>query len=35
VNTVRAFIAQASPFHRIVFCCFSAKDLQVYEALLK
>jgi O-acetyl-ADP-ribose deacetylase len=35
VSTARAFISQSSSLRRILFCCFSASDLQVYQALLK
>lgn len=34
VNTVRAFGASQSSVQEVTFCCFSERDLQVYEELL-
>ena len=35
VAEVRAFMQQPSSLKRVVFCCFSERDLEVYERLLK
>ncbi len=34
VETVRAGLAHAPTIERVVFCCFSAQDLRVYERVL-
>lgn len=34
VSTVRAAIEEFPTFDEIIFCCFSARDLQVYQAIL-
>lgn len=34
VSEVRAFMEQPSSLKRVVFCCFSDRDLEVYEGLL-
>lgn len=34
VATVRAALAEMSSIHEVVFCCFSASDLQLYQRLL-
>jgi O-acetyl-ADP-ribose deacetylase (regulator of RNase III) len=34
VNAVRAFVAGNATLREVIFCCFSAGDLSVYEALL-
>lgn len=34
ITTVRAFIQRPSSLERIIFCCFSPKDRQVYLELL-
>lgn len=34
VNTVMAFIVADSSFEEILFCCFSAADLMVYQSIL-
>ncbi|MEY4482773.1 MAG: hypothetical protein RL693_225 [Verrucomicrobiota bacterium] len=34
VTEVRAFMNQPSSLKRVVFCCFSERDLEVYEGLL-
>ena len=34
VATVRAALAEAPAFERVQFCCFSAHDLALYEAVL-
>jgi len=34
VGSVREFVAQPSTIDEVLFCCFSARDLAVYEALL-
>lgn len=34
VTAVRSFCAQQDTLDEVVFCCFSAPDLQVYQALL-
>ena len=34
VNTVKAFLQGSSGIQEVVFCCFSANDLAVYENLL-
>ena len=35
VATVRAFVAEGHPLNEVVFCCFSAADLAVYQAALR
>ena len=35
VSTVRAFVTEGHPLKHVVFCCFSAADLAVYEATLR
>lgn len=35
VSTVRSFLAEGHTFGAVVFCCFSAGDLAVYEAALR
>jgi O-acetyl-ADP-ribose deacetylase (regulator of RNase III) len=35
VNAVREFIVQPSTIDEVIFCCFSSRDLSVYEALLR
>lgn len=35
VMSVRASLPQGSSIHEVVFCCFSARDLALYEAVLK
>lgn len=34
VQTVKSFIAQPTSIEEIIFCCYSAEDLQIYEQLL-
>jgi O-acetyl-ADP-ribose deacetylase len=34
VTTVRASLASASSVDEVIFCCFSARDLEVYRRLL-
>lgn len=34
VETVSAFLARDSGMHEVIFCCFSAADLAVYQRLL-
>ena len=34
VNTVRTALPAAAQLREVLFCCFSAADLAVYEALL-
>lgn len=34
VATVRDFVSRPSPLREVIFCCFSASDLRIYEALL-
>lgn len=34
VSTVNAFVAQYEQLDEVIFCCFSAHDLSVYEPLL-
>jgi len=34
VSTVKAFLTEGHRLERVVFCCFSAADLAVYEAAL-
>ncbi|HRP97990.1 MAG TPA: O-acetyl-ADP-ribose deacetylase [Rhodocyclaceae bacterium] len=34
VETVREFVSRPGPIEEVVFCCFSARDLQIYAALL-
>lgn len=35
VTVVRDFLQHPSSLKRVVFCCFSERDLEVYETLLK
>jgi O-acetyl-ADP-ribose deacetylase (regulator of RNase III) len=35
VDTAREFLRSAKRVHEVVFCCFSAADLAVYEELLR
>ena len=35
VQTVRAFIDSSPKFEDVLFCCFSAEDLQLYQRALK
>ena len=34
VATVRSSLQADGPLQQVIFCCFSSRDLQVYEALL-
>ncbi|MDX1723982.1 MAG: O-acetyl-ADP-ribose deacetylase [Pseudomonas sp.] len=34
VSTVRAALEELADFDEVIFCCFSARDLQVYQRLL-
>jgi O-acetyl-ADP-ribose deacetylase (regulator of RNase III) len=34
VSTVRAALEEFTGFDEVIFCCFSARDLQVYQRLL-
>ncbi|MES2570517.1 MAG: O-acetyl-ADP-ribose deacetylase [Verrucomicrobiota bacterium] len=34
VTTVRAFMRTGTPLREVIFCCFSAGDLAIYERLL-
>jgi O-acetyl-ADP-ribose deacetylase (regulator of RNase III) len=34
VTTVRSLLQVASNLRRVVFCCFSPSDLQIYERIL-
>ena len=34
VNTVAAALQELTGFDEVIFCCFSARDLQVYQRLL-
>lgn len=34
VDTVRDFIAMPSSMDEVIFCCFSRRDLEIYETLL-
>lgn len=34
VDTTRTFCAQQNPIKEVIFCCFSERDLHIYEALL-
>jgi O-acetyl-ADP-ribose deacetylase (regulator of RNase III) len=34
VSTVRAALQEFTGFDEVIFCCFSARDLQVYQRLL-
>ena len=34
VETVRRFVAEQSALDEVIFCCFSASDLETYQALL-
>jgi hypothetical protein len=35
VRTVRDFIRQESSLERVIFCCFSERDLAVYRKALE
>ncbi len=35
VATVREFVKQDTTLQRVVFCCFSDRDLAVYQGLLQ
>jgi O-acetyl-ADP-ribose deacetylase (regulator of RNase III) len=35
VSTVRAFVQKETKLREVIFCCFSANDLNIYQALLK
>jgi O-acetyl-ADP-ribose deacetylase (regulator of RNase III) len=35
VSTVQLALAKAAPLEEIIFCCFSASDLSVYERVLR
>lgn len=35
VDTVRDIVKKPSSLEEVIFCCFSAKDLEVYEACLR
>lgn len=35
VSTVRAYVAEGCPLTQVVFCCFSAADLALYEEALR
>lgn len=35
VSTVKAFLAENEALKSVAFCCFSAADLSVYEAMLR
>jgi len=35
VETVRGIVAGASSLREVIFCCFSASDLAVYERVLE
>jgi O-acetyl-ADP-ribose deacetylase (regulator of RNase III) len=35
VNTVRTFVREEYAFQRVVFCCFSQRDLEVYQRALE
>lgn len=35
LETVRAHLAEGSGLEEVVFCCFSARDLAIYEGLLQ
>lgn len=34
VATVRAAVAESEAIEEVIFCCFSARDLQIYEEML-
>jgi len=34
VATVREFVSRPGPLREVIFCCFSAGDLRIYETLL-
>jgi len=34
VDSVRTFCTQKTPIEEVIFCCFSQRDLRIYEALL-
>jgi O-acetyl-ADP-ribose deacetylase (regulator of RNase III) len=35
IDTARGFLRSSKRVHEVVFCCFSAGDLAVYEELLR
>ncbi len=35
VETVRVFLARPATLEEVIFCCFSAEDLRLYEKLLR
>jgi O-acetyl-ADP-ribose deacetylase len=35
VSTVRAFVENETKLREVIFCCFSANDLNIYQALLE
>jgi O-acetyl-ADP-ribose deacetylase (regulator of RNase III) len=35
VETVRHFIREEPALHEVIFACFSASDLETYQALLR
>jgi len=35
VKTVRDTVQKLSTIEEVIFCCFSGKDLEIYEACLK
>ena len=35
IDTAREFVGSARKLHEIIFCCFSAADLAIYEELLR
>ena len=34
IDTVRSFLAHAAPIEEVLFCCFTANDLRVYQRAL-
>lgn len=34
VATMREFVSRPGPLEQVIFCCFSPRDLELYEALL-
>lgn len=34
IKTVSTFIEKSGPLHRVIFCCYSEEDRQVYEEVL-
>ena len=35
IDTVRKFVADGTTLERVIFCCFSADDLRLYQSLLR